>query len=49
MDMELILKLLKVLCPYLKKMAGDTKNPIDDLIVNIICTLVGVDDKDASS
>lgn len=49
MDFELIKKMLRVLCPYLKKMAKDTKNPIDDLVVNIICTLIlGDEDKGSS-
>jgi len=38
---QLIIKLIEVLCPYLKEMAKKTGSPIDDMIVNIICSLVG--------
>jgi hypothetical protein len=34
---DLILKLLNLFCPYLKEMAKKTGNPVDDIIVNILC------------
>lgn len=38
---KLIIGLLKVLCPALKEMAANTSNPIDDIVVNIICMIAG--------
>lgn len=49
MDVSFIIKLLKVLCPYLKKMAAKTASPIDDYIVDIICALVVTNDRENSS
>lgn len=40
----LILNLLKVFCPYLKDMAKRTANPIDDVIVRILCGLIKDED-----
>jgi len=37
---ELIVELIRLLCPYLKKMAEKTKSPIDDIVVRVICSLV---------
>lgn len=37
----IVLGILRVVCPHLKKMAANTANPIDDVVVNLICTLVG--------
>lgn len=37
---KLEIDLIKLLCPYLKEMAKKTGSPIDDMIVNIICSLV---------
>lgn len=34
---ELIRDLLRVLCPHLKAMAANTRNPVDNMIVAIIC------------
>lgn len=34
---DVILEILKVLCPYLKDMAKKTGSPIDDYIVSILC------------
>jgi len=39
----LIIGLLRVLCPHLKKMAAESKNPVDDIVVNIICMIAGDD------
>ena len=39
---ELIINLIKLLCPYLKEMAKKTGSPVDDFIVKIICSLVEV-------
>jgi|GEM_PF-1988766 len=38
---QIILGLLRVLCPQLKAMAKNTSNPVDDIAVNIICMLSG--------
>ena len=38
---KLIVGLLRVLCPHLKAMAKNTSNPIDDIVVNIICMIAG--------
>jgi len=38
---NLIVGLLRVLCPHLKKMAAESKNPIDDIVVNIVCLIAG--------
>ena len=38
---QIILGLLRVLCPQLKAMAKNTSNPVDDVAVNIICMLSG--------
>lgn len=49
MDVKFVISILKVLCPYLKKMAAKTASPIDDYIVNIICSLVSTNDRENSS
>ena len=36
---KLIIGLLRVLCPRLKAMAERTANPMDDVVVNIICMI----------
>lgn len=36
---KIIVALLRVLCPHLKRMAANTSNPIDDIVVNIICMI----------
>lgn len=38
---QLIIGLLRVLCPFLKKMAAKTENRVDDMVVNIICAIAG--------
>jgi hypothetical protein len=38
---KLIVGLLRVLCPHLRAMAQNTSNPIDDIVVNIICMVAG--------
>lgn len=38
---QLIVGLLRVLCPHLKDMAARTENPVDDVVVNIICIIAG--------
>lgn len=38
---KLIIGLLRVLCPHLKAMAKNTSNPVDDIVVNIICMIAG--------
>jgi len=40
---KLIVGLLRVLCPHLKDMAKRTENPVDDVVVNIICMIAGDD------
>lgn len=42
-ELQILFMLLKIACPHLKEMAARTKNPIDDLIVNIICSVSMVD------
>ena len=49
MDVDFIIRLLKVLCPYLRKMAAKTASPIDDYIVSIICTLIDTNDREKAS
>ena len=46
MDIKFIMALLKVLCPYLRKMAEKSAWPIDNYIVDIICSLVSTNDKE---
>ena len=41
----MIIGLLRVLCPHLKAMAANTSNPVDDIVVNIICMLGGTEEK----
>lgn len=42
--METVIRqLLRVLCPHLKAMAANTSNPIDDIVVNIVCMIAGVE------
>jgi len=41
---KLIVGLLRLFCPYLKTMAANTSNPIDDMIVRILCTAVEAED-----
>lgn len=38
-EIALILQLLKIACPQLKRMAKDTANPFDDILVGFICSL----------
>jgi hypothetical protein len=38
----LIKELLRVLCPHLRRMAANTSNPVDDIVVNIVCMMSGV-------
>jgi len=37
---EVIIGILRLLCPYIKEMAEKTKSPIDDMVVRIICSLI---------
>ncbi|GAH64091.1 unnamed protein product [marine sediment metagenome] len=37
---QLIINIIRLLAPYLREMAKKTDSPIDDMIVNIICSLV---------
>lgn len=43
---KVIIGLLKVLCPHLKAMAANTSNPVDDIVVNIICMIAGYEPKE---
>jgi len=46
--MENVIKeLLRVLCPHLKAMAANTSNPIDDIVINIVCMIAGEEPKKA--
>jgi len=38
---NMIIALLRVLCPQLQAMAQNTSNPVDDIVVNIICMIAG--------
>jgi len=40
---NLIIGLLRLLCPHLKTMAKNTASPVDDIVVNIICMIAGHD------
>ena len=43
---QVIIGILRVLCPQLKKMAAKTANPVDDIVVNIICMIAGSEVKE---
>lgn len=43
---KIIISVLRVLCPHLKAMAQKTANPIDDIVVNIICMIAGHEAKE---
>ena len=38
-EIALILQLLKIACPQLKRMATASANPFDDIIVNLVCSV----------
>lgn len=38
-----ILKILKVVCPELQRMAKESVNPVDDIVVGIVCALAKAD------
>lgn len=38
---QIIVGLLRVLCPVLRDMAENSSNPVDDIVVNIICMIAG--------
>ncbi len=40
-DYKDIINIIRILLPRLKKMAAKTKNPFDDIVVNLISSLVG--------
>ena len=39
-DVDLIITILKLLCPYLKDMAARTENKVDDVVVHFVCRLL---------
>jgi len=39
MPVELVLAILRLLCPYLRAMADKSKSPLDDYVVAVICGL----------
>lgn len=43
---QIIVGVLRVLCPHLKKMAAKTANPVDDIVVNLLCMMAGYDSED---
>jgi len=43
---KLIIGLLRLLCPFLKKMAAKTENRVDDMVVNIICAIAAQEPKE---
>lgn len=42
-QISFILKILKLVCPELKRMAKESVNPVDDIVVGVICALAAVD------
>lgn len=38
-----ILQVLKLLCPELQRMAKESANPIDDIVVGILCSMAKVE------
>lgn len=38
---NILLDLIRYFCPYLQAMAAKTADPVDDLIVKIICRITG--------
>lgn len=42
---QLVMAVLRVLCPRLREMAARTSNKVDDLVVNIICSMVSNHDE----
>ena len=42
MPVELILSIIRLLCPYLRAMADKTESPLDNYIVAMICGLIEV-------
>lgn len=42
-EVQLILMLLKAACPHLQRMAKETKNPFDDFIVGVVCSVASLD------
>lgn len=45
MDGDFILKVIRVLCPFLRKIAANYDNPVGIAFVNILCRLVDADVK----
>lgn len=43
---KLIIGLLRLFCPYLRKMAENTGNIVDDMIVSILCKAVEYPEKE---
>lgn len=41
MNADLIVRVIKLLCPFLHEMADRTDNDFDNVIVDIICRLLG--------
>lgn len=39
-NFDLVIDILRLLCPFLKEMAARTDNEVDDLVVSFICSLV---------
>lgn len=38
-EIALILQLLKIACPHLKRLAKQSANPFDDILIGFICSL----------
>lgn len=38
-EVALILQLLKIACPHLQRMAKESANPFDDIIVGFVCSV----------
>jgi len=42
-QIQLILQLLKIVCPHLQRMAKASANPFDDIVVGLICAVATLD------
>ena len=42
-EIALILQLLKIVCPQLQRMAKQSANPFNDILVGFICSLATLD------
>lgn len=45
---QVIIGILRVLCPHLKAMAKKSASPVDDIVVNIICMIAGAEPEEGN-